>query len=63
MKVDRKGMLFTRIMINMADRDQIREGFECQTRDFEVDSVDSGMSLNIFIKVDKMNLEAGYKVI
>ena len=46
-----------RIMINVADRDQTYGSLECQTRDFELDSVDSGMSLNSFMKVDRMNLE------
>ena len=42
---------------------KLTEVFECQTRDFELDSVDSGMSLNSFMKVDRMNLEAGYEMI
>lgn len=50
-------------MINVADRDQTYGSLECQTRDFELDSIDSGMSLNSFMNVDRMNLEAGYEMI
>ena len=42
---------------------KLMEVFECQTRDSELDSVGSGMSLNSFMKVDRMNLEAGFETI
>lgn len=53
-------MLFIRLMISVADRDQVSA---CQTRDSELDSVGSGMSLNSLMKVDRVNLEAGFETV
>ena len=42
---------------------KLTEVSECQTRDSELDSVGSGMSLNSLTKVDRVNLEAGFEMV
>lgn len=36
-------MVFTEIMISVADRDKFMEGLDCHTRDFELGSVGNVM--------------------